>query len=588
MSNVAKAPGADGAPVVADRPDWLAALDRGVARLAQAPFWRVRLLLVVLALAVLLPSFFTLSVTDRDEGLFIQASRQMAETGDLIDIRFQDEARHKKPVGIYWIQSAVVTAMGGPDAVAPWAYRLPSLAGAIAAVVLTHAIVATLAGGPAALGASFIMASTLVLGGEARIAKTDAVLLAVTLAAMLVLARLYARRAGGPDTPRPRVAGWEVYAFWACLGVAVLVKGPIAPMVVGLAVATLAIVQRGAGWARPLMRWPAILLGLALVLPWLVAITVQTGLDFWIEAVVVDLLSKAADGQESKGAPPGAHLLALVLTFGPGVAVLALALPAIWALRRHPAAVFALAWALPTWVVFELVPTKLPHYTLPAFPALALLAALGWQARAAGSPGRGGRIGAALLLLGGPLLVAAMLGVALAGPTPLAAWPAALGLPVALALAFVVWRAMGRDLRWATLALLLPLAAVTQASFLGSFSRHAPFWPSVGVVDVLDRAVRSGDLCAAPNLVTAGFHEPSLVVLTTRETLRAGPEGAAAALADTPCTAAIVEGRMLEAFTTAAEGQGLILQPLGRVEAIELGMGRDVVITVFTTRDTAG
>ena len=47
---------------------------------------------------------------DRDEPRYAQASKQMLESGDFVDIRFQNEARHKKPVGIYWLQSAAVTA----------------------------------------------------------------------------------------------------------------------------------------------------------------------------------------------------------------------------------------------------------------------------------------------------------------------------------------------------------------------------------------------------------------------------------------------------------------------------------------------
>ena len=71
--------------------------------------------LAALCLALFLPGFFTLPPTDRDEARFAQATRQMLESGDFVDIRFQDEARHKKPVGIHWMQSATVAlaARGG-------------------------------------------------------------------------------------------------------------------------------------------------------------------------------------------------------------------------------------------------------------------------------------------------------------------------------------------------------------------------------------------------------------------------------------------------------------------------------------------
>ena len=51
------------------------------------------------------------------------------------------------------------------------------------------------------------------------------------------------------------------------------------------------------------------------------------------------------------------------------------AVPAIWKARREPGAQFLLAWLIPSWVVFEAVMTKLPHYVLPLYPAIAILIA---------------------------------------------------------------------------------------------------------------------------------------------------------------------------------------------------------------------
>ena len=64
--------------------------------------------LVVAALLAFLPGFFQIPPMDRDEARFAQATKQMLETGEYVDIRFQDEVRYKKPVGIYWLQAAVV------------------------------------------------------------------------------------------------------------------------------------------------------------------------------------------------------------------------------------------------------------------------------------------------------------------------------------------------------------------------------------------------------------------------------------------------------------------------------------------------
>ena len=132
--------------------------------------------LVVLCVAILcfLPGLFALPVTDRDEARFAQASKQMLETRDFVDIRFQDEPRYKKPVGIYWLQSASAAVLG-VDHIA--AFRVPSMLGATAASMVTAQIGTVLFGPAAGLLSGVVLASTLLVVGEANIAKTDAVLL---------------------------------------------------------------------------------------------------------------------------------------------------------------------------------------------------------------------------------------------------------------------------------------------------------------------------------------------------------------------------------------------------------------------------
>src|SRR5215217_6052162 len=98
--------------------------------------------LLFCAALLFLPGLFGIPPIDRDEARFAQATKQMVETGDFVDIRFQDEVRYKKPVGVYWLQAAAVetaSAMGLPRAqVRIWLYRVPSLIGAIGAVLLTY------------------------------------------------------------------------------------------------------------------------------------------------------------------------------------------------------------------------------------------------------------------------------------------------------------------------------------------------------------------------------------------------------------------------------------------------------------------
>ena len=330
--------------------------------------------LLVCAALLFLPGFFTIPPIDRDEARFAQATKQMVESGDFIDIRFQDDVRYKKPVGIYWLQTAAVetaTALGLPRPQARiWLYRIPSLIGATGAVLLTYWTALAFVTRRGAIFAGLIMCSSVLLGAEARLAKTDAMLLLTVVAAMGALARVYLSWQRGEDPERPPWS-WPAI-FWTALAGGILLKGPLILMFVGLTIVTLAILDRNASWLWRLRPVWGLMWMLVLVLPWFVAIFWRAGQTFFTDSVGGDMLAKFA-GQESHGAPPGLYLLLFVVTFWPGAPLAGLAAPAIWRARREPGAQYLLAWLIPSWIVFELVLTKLPHYVLPLYPAIAIL-----------------------------------------------------------------------------------------------------------------------------------------------------------------------------------------------------------------------
>ena len=315
---------------------------------------------------------FTLPVTDRDEGRYVQATAQMLETGDFVRINVLDEPRNKKPVGIHWMQAAVVGLVSSAEAREVWAYRLPSVIGAILAALACFWAGTRLMSREAAFAGAALFAVTVSLGFEAGIAKTDAMLAGLTTLSMAALANL---RAGG--------AGWKTaLIFWIAMGFGILVKGPVTPMVAGLTVIVLALWERKFAWLMPLMRfWPGPILMIAIVLPWLISVQIATEGAFLREALGDDLGGKVTSGDEGHGGPPGYHLFALFLMFFPAVLFLFPgAARVVGAARREDeagrAARFLIAWIIPSWLVFEIMPTKLPHYTLPLYPALALAA--GW------------------------------------------------------------------------------------------------------------------------------------------------------------------------------------------------------------------
>lgn len=381
--------------------------------------------LLLICVVAWLPGFFSLPPLDRDESRFAQSSRQMLDSGNFVDIRFGQVPRYKKPVGIYWAQ-AFTTAIAGHvqniegDHTHIWTYRLPSLLGGIAALWLIYWLAEGIGAGSGLL-AALLMGFTILMTAEATIATADAALLAAILGAQGVLMRIWrAAREGGAVSNRMVLWGW------AALAIGILIKGPVAVGVTGATIVALlawdwwdqrpkkpkAVAAPAQGNAKTpppqkqpepaaepvaetsVPSWKTIFLwlkatepklGLPLMLlivaPWLIAIGIQSHGAFFQQSLGNDFAAKLAGGQEGHGAPPGYNLLLSAIAFWPSILFLLPALGLAAARGKDPSIRFLLAWAASWWLVCELVPTKLPQYVLPAYPALAILTALWLKAK---------------------------------------------------------------------------------------------------------------------------------------------------------------------------------------------------------------
>ncbi|HWW48978.1 MAG TPA: glycosyltransferase family 39 protein [Xanthobacteraceae bacterium] len=557
---------------------------RSLARLldvVSATHARALAFLIVCGFLFFLPGVFHIPPIDRDEARFAQATKQMVETGDLVDIRFQNEVRYKKPVGIYWLQAATVqtaSALGIPNAqIRIWIYRIPSVIGAIGAVLLTYWTALAFVSRRTAVIAALLMCGSLLLGVEARLAKTDAVLLLTVVAAMGALAKAYLPWQRGEEDDR----SWTLpFVFWTALAGGFLLKGPLILMFVALTVGTLAIFDRSVAWLKRLRPAWGLLWMLVLVLPWFVAILLKAGQTFIADSVSGDMLSKITSGQESHGAPPGLYFLLFWVTFWPGAPLAGLAAPAAWRARREPAVQFLLAWIIPSWIVFELVMTKLPHYVLPLYPAIAILTVLVLErGKLSLSPWL--QRGAAWWFVIPVLLSAsAIIGVMMLTLQPtFLAWPFAAG---ALIFGLFAWW-LYDDVR-AEQSVLCSVAAslFLSVTLLGIVVPSlAPLFPSVEVA----RALRNVE-CVKPQSAAAGFHEPSLVFMTGTSTLLTDGSGAADFLGKGSCRFALVEARQERTFAQRAEAIGLRYEIAKRIEGYNFSQGRQISIAIFRNLGT--
>src|SRR5579862_9327149 len=558
------------------RSEWPAKNFAGLFDYAVSSHRLAAAVVILFSVCAFLPGFFGIPPVDRDESYFAQATKQMIETGDYVDIRYQDDVRYRKPVGIYWMQAAVVKtaeALGDTSArTTIWLYRIPSLIGAVGAVIATYWCALAFVSRRGAMLAAMMLAASTMLGVEARLAKADAMLLFTIVVAMGVLARAYlSPREAGNDR-----LGWKLPAlFWSALAIGILIKGPVNVMIVGFPALVLSIFERSPRWLLALRPLAGIGWLFLVVLPWFVAIYARVGSAFLAGALGHDMLGKVVGAQESHGAPPGLYFLLFFATFYPGSILAGLATPAVWAVRREPAAKFLLAWLVPSWIVFELVVTKLPHYVLPLYPAIAILIAGAVESKVLSR--RTWLVRGVAWWFIAPILIAiaaVTFAVIVARDPAFPAWPF---FAIAIICGLFAWLLYEDD--GAERALLRATAGMLMLA-IGVFSIIMPWlrpvFPSVTLARVLHDAG-----CAHPLAASAGYEEPSLVFLAGTETRLTDAASAADFLNGGACRFAFIESRQERAFALRAEAIGLQYTRGPRVDGYNVSTGRPVSIAVF-------
>ncbi|MGQ3041223.1 MAG: ArnT family glycosyltransferase [Brevundimonas sp.] len=533
--------------------------------------WRGPLLAALVALFAGLPVLALLPPLDRDESRYAQATSQMLETGDYVDIRFQDDPRWKKPVGIYWMQAVAVAATSKVEDRLIQPYRIPSLLGAMMAAAAVAWAGAAMFGQRAGFLAGAMLGATFLLSTEAGIAKTDAMLCGAVTLSMAALARIYLATRAGEIPRRP-----HKLLFWAGLGLSILIKGPIGLIVIAPAMIALSIWDRDVKWMRRLgWGWGLPLVAL-IVGPWAIAITIATDGGFWREAIAGDLAPKVAGGHESHGAPPGLYLLIAFLTFFPAGLMLPAAVSTGWHRRAEPAIRFLVCWLVPAWLIFELTPTKLVHYNLPTFGALALLAA----AALTRPIGKISRLTGAGFSVAAGLVLAAIVVVGLTefGKSTAQTW-ATLTIVFAVLAGLIGAFLMMHRAAVTAVIVSLTLGIVAHGALAGTLRQLRPLSVSPQLQKVLEETDLHPRQGRPGPVAIAGYHEPSFVFLTGRETELTDAAGAARALSEG--RPAIVEERLEREFHDAEAALGVTGRSVGVVNGHNYSQGDNVELTIY-------
>jgi 4-amino-4-deoxy-L-arabinose transferase-like glycosyltransferase len=307
---------------------------------------------------------------DPPEGFHAAIAETLRQSGDWLTLRVNGVRYFDKPPLTYWLMSLSFAA-AGPTEVA--ARLWPALA-AIGLAAVTGRIGMILGGPRVGLLAGLFVAANLGVFVFGRQVKPDLVfILLITLA---YAGFIVAYRGGGR---------WGLALFYASLGLATLAKdvlGALGPLAVVALFVWLTRERPYGAWAP----WWGLAILLAIALPWYLVVELRNGGFLWYTVIDNHLLNLTRQRVfPDEDVPLGAlqFLGVTLLAFMPWT----LAVP--WALARALRPPWTDAdtrlWALLSlWAVvvvgfFTLSPFKLPHYGLPAFPALAVLAARTWD-----------------------------------------------------------------------------------------------------------------------------------------------------------------------------------------------------------------
>ena len=318
-------------------------------------------------------------LVDETPPLFAASARAMAETGNWLIPWVNGLPRYDKPPLVYWAMGLLYGLPGQPgwDPLGTWAARLPS---ALATVAVMQTLVHTLLRWPqarrrpglTALSAALAFALSPLVLIWGRIAVSDALFSGCLAISLLLCWNSYAS------------GGRRWWAGWLLLGLAVLTKGPVAVVLVGLTLLGFGWLQRDlAGLVRSLRPLRGGLVTLLVAGPWYALALAREGEPFWNSFFGYHNLQRFGSVVNNHQAPWWFFGLMLVLASLPATPLLLLGLAR--ALRGQPPPPplslqrFAACWLLAVLLFFTLAATKLPSYWLPATPAAGLLIALAAQ-----------------------------------------------------------------------------------------------------------------------------------------------------------------------------------------------------------------
>ena len=318
-------------------------------------------------------------LVDRDEPRFAEASREMRERRDYVVPYFNNKYRFDKPPFIYWAQIASYRLFGEND----FAARFPSAVAAALTAVLLFAWGRRLGSERIGWWAAIIFSLCLQTFIHAKAAVADMWLVFFVTAAYWAAYELIADLLGPPmsSTDSRHRKYWRL-TFYVALAFAFLAKGPLGWMPI-LTVVSMKFFLRGQPLNRRFWFASGILFALAIVLLWGIPALVRTKGEFFRVGIGRHVVERSLGALEGHGGGQSwrsylvtlpFYFVTVFVNFFPWSIKLPALTKHLWR-ERDGVDKYLMLGAGIVFILMTGVKTKLPHYTLIAFPLLSLLLA---------------------------------------------------------------------------------------------------------------------------------------------------------------------------------------------------------------------
>jgi 4-amino-4-deoxy-L-arabinose transferase-like glycosyltransferase len=334
---------------------------------------RAWLLIAAICTVTFFAGVGTTALWEPDEPRFAEATRQMLARGDYITPWFNDQPRFEKPPLLYWLQLPFFVLLGDTETAA----RMPSVLAGLAAALAIFAMLRESVSVRAGLLGAAVLATSFRFVLYARQGLTDVPVTAAITVALWAMSRAVTREQGRASA----------YLAWVCVGAAILLKGPVglfAPLI-WTAWALWSAGRQGFWRTRPIV---GPLIAALVALPWYAAMIALHGRRFVDVALGYEIVARYLSA-DFPGKDRGFFYF-WGAWLGDGAPWSLFLIPAVWwgyanrdSLHAGEKRLLQLAviWFMAVLLLFSLSQYKLPHYILPAYPAMAL--AIGLFANAA-------------------------------------------------------------------------------------------------------------------------------------------------------------------------------------------------------------